>query len=304
MRNAQIKMLLMSFVLIGAFFVVMIELPGEAEAAQPIATISLDDNEQKAKVGPGDDGIVTFTGTVTVQMIGPGQNVQLIVAKLQADAGWVTSITPSTMVFPAQNPSPIPFTVVVKVPNFTSFSAPGEVVVSGTVNTNPGMLQSPIAAAKGIITIEPYYQLRVSCAEPYIEISPGDPLMFSVTIKNEGNSQDRISIDVPNQAELTEEEWVVSLGTRTMMLEEKKEQVVKLSITPPQDWTLYRNRVTGVQLVVKSLTSTQGQAGGMPETQPFDFYVRDKGMYIPGFEPMFALLALVIVAAAMKKLRH
>jgi len=297
-------MLLMSIILIGAFLVVMVEIPGEAEAAQPIATIALDDPEQTAKVGPGQDGIVTFTGTVGVQMVGPGANVQLIVVKLTAESPWVTSISPSTIVFQAQNLNEEKiFTVVVKVPNFESFSTQGNVQISGTVNTVPGVLLSTIAPTGGIITIEPYYQLRVSCPEPYIEISPGDPLLFSVTIKNEGNSQDRIQIDIPNQKELTDEEWVVSLGTRTMMLEEKKEQVIKLSITPPMDWTLYRNRVTNVKLEVKSITSTQGQSA-MVETQYFDFYVRDKGIYIPGFEPLFALMALVIVAVAMRKIRH
>ncbi|MDP6154928.1 MAG: choice-of-anchor T family protein [Candidatus Thermoplasmatota archaeon] len=302
MRDTQIKLLLMSFVLIGAFFIGMVEVPGEAEAAQPVATIALDNPEQTAKVGPGENGIVTFSGVVSVQMIGPGSNVQLIVVKLTAESPWVTSITPSTLTFEAQNPSPLPFTVVVKVPNFQSFTTQGNVQVSGTVNTIPGALLSNIAPAGGIITIEPYYQLRVSCTEPYIEISPGDPIIFAVTVKNEGNSQDRISLDIPNQEALTDDEWVISLGTRTMMLEEKKEQVIKFSVTPPQDWTLYRNRVTRIELVVKSDTSIQAQSA-MPETQYFDFFVRDKGMYIPGFEPMFALLALVIVAAAFKKFR-
>ncbi len=301
MKNFTMKLLMISLVVVGAFIVIMVGLSDEAEAAQPVATIKLDTGEQTADVGPGETGIVRFTGQVEVEMIGPGANVQLIVVSLTADAGWPTSISPTTMSFPAQGSTPKNFEVVVRVPNFTSFQSSGNVMISGTVRTLPGALNFKIPETKGIITINPYFLLTVSCEEPYVEISPGDPLLFSMKIKNDGNTKDRIKIDVSNVDDLAKDEWVVTLGTRSVMIDENKEDVVKIAVTSPQDWTLYRNRVTKVDVIVKSETSTT--TGVAPEIQPYEFFVRDKGIYIPGFEPMAALMALVIVAVAMRKFR-
>jgi len=302
MKNLPIRLLMMSLVLVGALIVIMIGLSDEAEAAQPVATITLDTGEQTAKVGPGETGIVRFTGQVEVQMIGPGSNVQLIVVTLTADAGWPTSISPTTISFNAQALTPKNFEVIVKVPNFTSFQSSGNVIISGTVGAKPGALTYKIPETKGIITINPYFMVTVSCEEPYIEISPGDPLLFSMKIKNDGNTKDRIKIDVSNIDDLAKEEWVVTLGTRSVFIDESKEDIVKIAVTSPQDWTLYRNRVTKVDVIVKSETSTT--TGAQPEVQNYEFFVRDKGIYIPGFEPIFALMALVIVAIAMRKFRH
>ena len=304
MKNLHIRLLMMSLVLVGAFIVIMIGLSDEADAAQPVATVKLDTAEQTAKVGPGDTGIVRFTGTVDVLMIGPGSNVQMIVVTLSADSGWATTITPTVMSFNAQALTQKIFEVIVKVPNFTSFQTVGSLSITGTVGAKPGAVTYKVPETKGIITIAPYFMVTVSCEEPYIEISPGDPLLFSMKIKNEGNTKDRLNIDITNDDELAKAEWVVTLGTRTLFIDESKEDVVKVAVTSPQDWTLYRNRVTKVDVIVKSITSTSSGSGAAPESQEYAFFIRDKGIYIPGFEPLFALMALVIVAAAMKKFRH
>ena len=299
MRKALIRMLLMNFIVLGALLFIMVKIPGEAEAAQAWATIEFEESEQKANVGLGETGIVKFTGKATAGLIGPGENVQMIQLDLTVVCAWSYSITPSTLFFePGVNEEKF-FEVVVKVPNFWPFTQPGRVEVSGQTRTIPGApVVRPISGINGIISIEPFYQLTVSCESPYIEISPGDPLVFSLKVKNDGNSLDEIKIDVDNMGDMAKEGWVVTLGQTSLTLEEKKEQVVKLSIGSPEDWTLYRNRVTRVEVTVTSLTSLTSSSE--PETQKYNLFIRDKGIYIPGFEPMFALLALVIVAAAMR----
>jgi len=301
MRHELIRTFLMTIVIMGGLIGIMAEMPEEAEAAQPVASIILDTTEETAHVGPGETGIVTFTGTVDVDMIGPGQSVQLIVVTLEAEAGWPATVSPATLYFTAQQTGQAkPFSVAVKVPNFTSFTMSGQVVISGSVRTMPGTPVSYKASpATGIITIKPYFMLTVSCEKPYIEINPGDPLNFKLRIKNDGNTKDRVRMEIKNMDELADNEWVVTLGTRSMFLEENKEDVVNIAVTSPQDWTLYRNRVSKVDITVKSETSLEH--GTTPETQEYTFFIRDKGLYIPGFEPMFAIMALVIVAIAMKK---
>ncbi len=304
MKNIALRMILLGVVLAAGIFILTEFVSDDAEASQPIATINLDVTEQEAKVGPGQTGIVRFPGTVSADMIGPGQNVQLIVVRLQADCGWATTISPTTLYFTsAETGSLKTFEAVVRVPNFTSFQTQGQLTVSGTVQTIPG---SPvlynIQPTDGIITIQPYYMVTVSCDEPYIEINPGDPLVFNLKIKNDGNAQERMKIEIPNLDKLAEEDWVVSTGARTIMLEEGKEDIVKISVTSPQDWTLYRNRVSKVDIKVTAETSTE--EGLSPEIQEYSLFIRDKGIYIPGFEPLFAILALVCVVAVFRRKRE
>jgi len=293
------RTLLITIVIMGGILGIMAKMPEEAEAAQPVASIKLDTNEEIARVGPGETGIVIFTGLVDVNMIGPGQSVQMIVVTLEADAGWPATVSPSTLYFEAsQMGQSKAFSVTVKVPNFTSFAMSGKLTVSGTVRTMPGApMYSTASPAMGIITIKPYFMLTVSCEKPYIEVNPADALNFKLRIKNDGNTKDRITMEITNMDDLRG--WVVTLGTRSLFLEENKEDVINIAITTTQDWTLYRNRVTKVDITVKSVTSLDHSS--QPETQYYTFFIRDKGIYVPGFEPMFAIMALAIVAIAMKR---
>lgn len=299
MRYELMRTLLVTIVIMGGILGIMAKMPEEAEAAQPVASITLDTTEEIARVGPGETGIVTFTGLVDVNMIGPGQSVQLIVVNLEAQAGWPATVSPATLYFTAsQTGQSKAFSVTVKVPNFTSFTMSGVVTISGSVRTMPGTPVSYKASpAAGIITIKPYFMLTVSCEKPYIEVNPADALNFKLRIKNDGNTKDRVRMDITNMDEL--KGWVVTLGTRSLFLEEMKEDVINIAITSPQDWTLYRNRVTKVDITVKSETSLEHSTN--PETQEYTFFIRDKGIYVPGFEPMFAIMALAIVAIAMKR---
>lgn len=303
MKNFALKMLLFGIIL-GAGILLLTEFVSEeAEASQAIASIKLDVTEQEAEVGPGKTGIVRFPGTVEASMVGAGANTQTIVVNLQASCGWATTISPTTIYFTAQQAGTAKlFEAVVRVPNFSSFATQGELVISGTIKTIPGVpAQYTIPETKGIITIKPYYMVGVSCDEPYVEISPGDPIIYKLKIRNDGNTQERMKISIPedNMDKLADEEWVVSMGARNIMLKEGKEDIITISVTSPQDWTLYRNRVTQIKVEITAENSMD--VGQSPEVQEYYLFIRDKGIYIPGFEPLFTLMALVCVVAFMRR---
>ena len=302
MRHALLRISLMTAILLGAFFVMLIEVPDSAEAAQVTAQIALDNPEQKADVGPGQSGIVTFTGMVSVAMIGPGQNVQLIEVTLQASAGWPATVSPSSIKFAAtETGSAQPFTVVVRVPNFTSFTQSGEVSVTGRARTIPGALSFNIPPTDGIISINPYYQVSVICDEPYSEISPGDKFMYQLKIRNEGNSRDRIrvKIDEDAQEKMTNDGWVVSLGTPMISIEEGKEDIIPISVTGSSEWTLYQNHISTIKVIVKSETSVL--QGASPESYEYTLFMRERSIFIPGFEPILVVMALAVVTIAARK---
>lgn len=301
MRYELIRISMMTAIIVGAFLFIMVELPDSAEAAQVTAQLSLDNAEQKASVGPGETGVVRFTGTVKVEMIGPGQSVQMIQVTLTASAGWPATVTPSSITFLAsQTGQAHPFEVVVRVPNFTSFTQNGEVIIGGSVQTLPGApVRYNIPETKGIISINPYFLVRVQCDEPYMEISPGDQFMYQLKIRNDGNTPDNINIKIDEESfkKLSGDHWVVTLSTNTIMVQEGKTENIPVSISAPEDWTLYRNRVTSIKITVRSETSLKQ---GSPETHDYMLWVRDKGIYIPGYDPILIVLSLAIVVIGAK----
>ena len=204
-----------------------------SQAAQPSATITLDQSDQEANVGPGEDGIVRFTGQVEVQMVGPGSNVQMIVVTLEADCVWSTSISPTTMSFSAQDSSPRKFEVVVKVPNFTSATLTEEMTVWGTVKTIPGFMMYRIAPANGIITIKPYTMISLSSGEPYQQGERGESLGYDLRIKNDGNCPTQVDINISDYEGLQDKGWQINTHSEEITIEEGANETVSIRFEIP-----------------------------------------------------------------------
>jgi len=218
------------------FFLTLIIIPKNIDASQPSGSITLHHPEQVAKVGPGEDGIVEFTGEVNVNTTGIGANVQMIVVKLTVDAPWVASISPSTLTWGAQETDvPKEFTVVVKVPNFTSASRVGEIIINGTINTNPGALLTNLPPEKGIIRIAEYAQLRVACMEPYIEAVSGDNVSYQLEVKNEGNAEASITVEIKEIDDLVDLGWEFENDKSNFYINEKGEELINITVSAPSN---------------------------------------------------------------------
>lgn len=226
-RYITVFLILLPLFAIGFF-------PDASQAAQPTATITLDQAEQTAKVGSGEDGIVRFTGQVEAQMIGPGSNIQMIVVTLQAECVWATTISPTTMSFSAQSLTPKNFEVVVKVPNYTSASISEELTVTGTVGAKPGVLTYKIPPAKGIINIAPYNILTLTCNEPVKEALRGESLSYQLKIKNDGNSNARVTVGINDYTGLAEKGWVIRGPGEKILIDEGKEHVAEIHVIVPK----------------------------------------------------------------------
>jgi len=202
MKSIALKMLLFGIIL-GAGILILTELISEEAEAEgmPVAIITMDTVEQTANVGPGETGIVRFTGQVEVYIVGPAEEGQIIVANLEANAsfGWNTSINPTTLYFSVGSTETKCFEIEVRVPNFTSFATQGELVTSGTVTFMSGNESYPITETKGIISIAPYYLLEV---EPLVinrTIKPGGSTEIELSIRNTGNAMEQFRISWDNK---------------------------------------------------------------------------------------------------------
>ena len=226
-------MLIQLSVLFVSLFLVFI--PSNTEGARPSGTIYLDDSEQLAHVGPGEDGLVTFTGTVVVDSVGPGQNVQMIIVNLQSDCTWPSTISPSTITFsPQEKGVPKPFEVVVRVPNFTPVSQPGEVIISGQMNVSPGTpVLTNIQPTNGIISIAPYVDLSLACENPYQNVAQGDMSSYYLKVKNEGNGLARVTAELQDIEDMIDDGWGFTDTDFSLVLDVHKEELLNITLMVP-----------------------------------------------------------------------
>lgn len=277
--------------------VCLIYIPQEAEAiGNPICTITIDQPSQTAQVAPGQDGIVTFTGSVNCQLM-VNTGIEQVLVSLTAEAqGWVTSLTPSTMAFTKQE-TDIPFTCAVKVPPRTSHQLSGEVTISGRARVIPGKpLYTNIDPVKAAIYVKQFYKFQVECSKPFLEISPGDMFSFQLKIRNVGNDQDTIMINLDPKVEkaLIDLGWAIQFSQTQYIIDEGADQVVKISITPAQEWNVWKNKVQTIKLKIFSYQAMS--LGEIPVESTYPLYVRERGWSTPGFEAYIVYAAFIVAA--------
>jgi len=281
---------------------VLIFIPEESEAVgNPRVTVSLDQSSQEAQVAPGQSGLVTFTGLVRCTSPVDTQFQQVLVS-LQADAGgWAWSITPSSLSFDKAT-SELPFSCTVRVPPRTSHTQTGQVTISGTYRVQPGAFGSSIPGpATGMITIEQFYKFSVECPKPYIEVQPGSQLVYQLKLKNEGNDQDTLKVEVEDEnfKKLVNNNWAIQLSSDKFTINENEEAIVKLTVNTPMEWhIIWYNVVTTIRLKVYS--SQAMELGEMSMGTEYPVYVRERGVSAPGFEAPILMMSLLFLLMLIK----
>ncbi len=241
------------------------DISDNSQAASTMAAIILDQSEQEANVGPGENGTLIFTGRVEVEMVGPGSNIQMIVVSLSADCIWPTTISPTTMTFQAQGPRQQNFTVTVQVPNFTSSSITEELTVGGTAKVVPGVRFYKIPPSKGIINISAYSILNLSSDDPEKESLRGESLLYLLNIKNDGNSNAQVKVGIDDYMGLTDKGWIIRGPSDDFLVEEGNDIIGEIHVIVP-DGTALRT----YQFVVNATSDAGTNATDFAE---YTFYV-------------------------------
>ena len=82
-------------ILLSSIIIAVSDDNGVDGVGEPAIRIELAQTKQTAYAAPGQDGVVTFTGTVTAT-IPVSPNIQYLIVTLEADAGgWPVSVPPS-----------------------------------------------------------------------------------------------------------------------------------------------------------------------------------------------------------------
>ena len=215
--------------------IIIASFPLTAQAGQPEVTIRLDDAAVEVDVGPGANGEAVFTGTVTCDMTGLGQNVQSVEVTLEADCRWPSTVSPSKMIFEPWGEDTADFEVTVRVAQFTSASQSDLVRIGGTAITQPGALRYEIAPVTGVIEINPYATFQISCEKPKYKAETGEKVSFSLRVKNDGNTREKLAINIDDGRSTIDDSWVLTFDMVLIQIEEAQEELITLEVFVPED---------------------------------------------------------------------
>lgn len=287
-----IRMGIMIMIVLSCFTALPNLFSEKAEAVQgmPTVNIALTEQSKVANVGPGETGVVTFTGVISVTL----NQATRVVVSLTAEDTWGTAVaSPSSILFSANGDKP--FGVSVRARPRESFTNTGTVTVLGRWSMYPGGLSGPANPSQGAvgrIDINQFFKFTLKSPKAFIETSPGSQIVYTLTIQNRGNFMDTFSIDVTNYDKLSKKHFEVVLTQSNIeILENPAEENVRIQVNTPLDWTLYKVEYSSIKVLV---TSDKGVAEGIPP-QTFTFVVREKGFYIPGFDSSIMIFSLMFI---------
>ena len=149
------------------------------------------------------------------------------------------------------------------------------------------------------VIIEQYSRLSVQAAQPFQRVGPGKEFFLTFTAVNNGNYQDTIAVEVLNLKDLEESGFVIALAAQQYLIDSKGEQPVQVSISTPRGTVIgWSNEYHTI--IMQVATTLQGETEARSVTATL--WIR--GVFLPGFDPLFTIFALAIVASALSRSRR
>jgi len=149
------------------------------------------------------------------------------------------------------------------------------------------------------VIIEQYARLSVQAAQPFQRIGPGKEFFLTFIAVNNGNYQDTIAVEVLNLKDLEESGFVIALAAQQYLIDAQGEQPVQVSVSTPRGTVIgWSNEYHTI--IMQVATTLQGETEARSVTATL--WVR--GVFLPGFDPLFTIFALAIVASALSRSRR
>jgi len=225
----KLKVLPISLLLIILPIIAIMTITSTSDAVgEPDIVVTIAQPKQTAYVKPGQDGILTFTGTVEAD-IPWAPSFQYLIVELSADAGGWPVSNPPALIFSRQT-TMRSFSLSVQVPIGTSSTIQRDLVITGRWSYSPGVLGGNIPPSTAIIVVDWYSQFDISSKDPIVEAERDDRVVMSLLVENEGNSNDRISLEIENIDDLADEGITPILADYSVSVEEGETGEAKLYI--------------------------------------------------------------------------
>jgi hypothetical protein len=233
-------------------------IPNSAEAGVdmgPTLMVILDSSNQDVNVSESSSGSVQFTGSVQIVDL-RAECLLFVDISSSVDIGWRSQCSPNSMVI--TDTSAHNFSVSVVVPPGTLSNVVGILKVDEKVrNSGCGIinLQSPGLA---IVTVKPYYRVRLAPVEPYKEVTPGEGTTFTIKVCNEGNAFDSYSVSVENLKRLHDEGWTINADISSFeKMEPGGNRTWKIIVEPPKGRILWTDEATTITIRAQSLNAKE-----------------------------------------------
>ncbi|MEA3559248.1 MAG: choice-of-anchor T family protein, partial [Candidatus Thermoplasmatota archaeon] len=248
-----------------AVLVILAENKVEA-VGDPEITIELSQSKQGAYVAPGQDGIVTFTGTVYAE-IPWAPNVQYLVVNLNAKCSdFPVSVPPALTFSKAQKQQS--FQLSIQVPIGTSSMESYTLYVNGTWSYSPGVASGECDGATAVVFVKQYYDLDLGSDDPIVDCErPGDAV-FVLQVTNTGNGLDEIGLELDDRDELADASVNVFLNDDSIRLDlgETKDVKIRVEVEDPA-------RMGTFEVDVSAYSKIANDIGHPSEQDTFTFYL-------------------------------
>ncbi len=289
--NCRVSMMLI------AIFIILTAVPvfspaGEVKGqATPDVTVNVDPSIIKIDVSPRGTGVATtvatvkntgvHTVTVDVDIVAQGYDVSPAHRTVTLIAGGTQTIT-------------IGISVLLRSPYR---------ITTGTVTATVTHVDNvPVSGANWqnsdgfTVTTMPYAYLILDAKDPMVKVWPGKSYEIKMNVENYGNAEDEVRLQINNRDELARDGFATALSSSgSMPIAPGENRVMSVHIQTPKK--IWKNQYYSVD--IRAISSID------PDRQ-FDYSVTIWvwGMYVPGFDPVPAMIAFAVMAVFLTRKRE
>ncbi len=282
------KALLLALLMLGTSLV-MFTPPADAQAAVAYS-ISFTNGQVQLDVRPGASGI----GCTEMVISNEGQAT--IDVDIALSGGGVT-ISPGAVSVTLAPGGSITVPVCALALTRSSYKTVQVNALASGRETNTQLNQVNKNAGFAVI-VQQYARLSVQASQPFQKIGPGKEFVLNFIAVNNGHYQDTIAVEVLNAKDLEDAGFTVALAAAQYQIDASGEQPVQLTVATPRGTVVgWSNEYHTVILQVATTLQGETEARSVTAT----LWIR--GVFLPGFDPIFTIFALGMVATALSRTR-
>ena len=282
------KALLLAMLMLGTSLV-MFTPPADAQAAVAYS-ISFTNGQVQLDVRPGASGIGCTEMVISIE----GQAT--IDVDISLSGGGVT-ISPGAVSVTLAPGGSITVPVCALALTRSSYKTVQVNALASGRETNTQLNQVNKNAGFAVI-VQQYARLSVQASQPFQKIGPGKEFVLNFIAVNNGNYQDTIAVEVMNAKDLEDAGFTVALAAAQYQIDASGEQPVQLTVATPRGTVVgWSNEYHTVILQVATTLQGETEARSVTAT----LWIR--GVFLPGFDPIFTIFALGMVATALSRTR-
>jgi hypothetical protein len=287
-----------SLLLLAAGMISMIQIPEEADGVgELIGSIDLLPDTKYTDIHSGTSALVTFYGEISVEWPVDIQAQYAVIDLTIHSEPFKSTEVPPLIVMPGMTKANFTFSVILpyELP-YPAENGTGvyQMTVDGTWRYEPnGVLTGSFDPKDFKVMANQFYQYTVWSDQPYIQTSPGGAMDLKIKVRNDGNGDDMIHLEINNKDELEKNGWTMQLFRSEFDLPYAQTITITIPVTTPVDWSAWKNEVTQIHFTV---SSEQAQAGVMTEEVDYFIFIRQTGIAVPGFEIPVILISILFVS--------